>query len=159
MILPDPWRDSKYAEEYCVDTLSTLIYRCYFYLDQYCKSNNIQLITTTWYKDSALINTEALPKGKMFYPGTNEPRPHWGDQLNKNKANLLDKLLKDFSSYYIYSEKDMIDSVYEHHSSKNKEDKKYSLVASDNIHPGTSFHDFWSEFMYLKYEELEIEDI
>ena len=36
---------------------------------------------------------------------------------------------------------------------KKKQDKKYSLVASDEIHPGTSFHDFWSDFMYSKYVE------
>ena len=154
LMLPDPWRDFKYAQDGVVDTLNTLIYRCYFYLEQYCNSNNIKLITTTWYKDATLIGSEVLPEKKeKFYPGTKDKRADWGDQLNKNEVNILDELLKNFESYNIYSEEDMIKSIYSYDKSKKKENKKYSLVASDEIHPGTSFHDFWSDFMYDKYME------
>lgn len=154
LMLPDPWRDFKYAQDGCIDSLNTLIYRCYFYLEQYCYSNSIELITTTWYKDATLIGSEMLPEKKeKFYPGTKQLRADWGDQLNKNEVNILDELLKNFKSYNIYSEEKMIESIYSYDKAKKKQDKKYSLVASDEIHPGTSFHDFWSDFMYSKYVE------
>ncbi len=156
LMLPDPWRDFKYVHEGCIDSLNTLIYRCYFYLDQYCTSNNINLITTTWYKDATLIGENALPEKKdKFYPGTKELRLDWGDQLSKDGVNILDQLLSPFDSYHIYSEDEMIKCVYKYDTSKKKEDKKYSLVASDEIHPGTSFHDFWSDFMYEKYRDIK----
>ena len=156
LMLPDPWRDFKYAQDGVVDTLNTLIYRCYFYLEQYCNSNNIKLITTTWYKDATLIGSEMLPEKKeKFYPGTKDRRADWGDQLNKNEVNILDELLKNFKSYNIYSEEKMIESIYNYDKAKKKQDKKYSLVASDEIHPGTSFHDFWSDFMYETYSKTK----
>lgn len=152
ILLPDPWRDAKYVDKDSRDALNILIYRTYFYLHQYCKSNNISLITTTWFTNERYMDTDTLPyKTDRFYPGTTNKRLDWGEQLNKEDINMVEKLLKDFDSHYIYTEDEMMQSVYKYDTSKKKEEKKYSLVAYDTVHPGTSFHDFWSDFMYNIY--------
>jgi hypothetical protein len=54
--------------------------------------------------------------------------------------------LNNFSSYCDYSSKDMLNNVFEF--DKKTTTPKKSLWAEDDCHPGTSFHDFYADFMY-----------
>lgn len=156
ILFPDPFRDSKYCgeDDYASDLLKTLIYKSYFYLELFCKTNNIKLITSTWYKNLSEIDEEFLPnKDKKYYPGTTKERPDWSYQLNKNKINLLNMILQDFNTFKKYSEDDLTSEVMRYHVLKDGLEKVNSLVASDGLHPGTSFHDFWKDFFYKRYKE------
>jgi hypothetical protein len=156
VLFPDPFRDAKYCglDDEESDALKILIYKSYFYLESFCKTNNIKLLSSTWYKSLSKIDQSFFPsKNKKYYPGTNKLRIDWSDQLNINQVNLLDLILSDFDSFVKYDEDVLTKSVLEFHLLKNKEEKNNSLVASDDVHPGTSFHDFWSEFFYKRYKE------
>jgi hypothetical protein len=45
----------------------------------------------------------------------------------------------------------MLESVYRFNASSNTKEK--SIWANDGVHPGTSFHDFYADFIYKKYLE------
>lgn len=157
MLLPDPGRDFRYCnpEPQYAKSIQILIYKSYFYLESFCKANNIKLISSTWYKNASKIENKFLPSKKVkYYPGTNVERTDWGYQLNHMEHNPLEQWLKDFDTFYNYTEEDMTAKVLEYHLTKTKEEKLDSLVASDDVHPGSSFHDFWKDFFYEKYMEL-----
>jgi hypothetical protein len=83
--------------------------------------------------------------------GIESLRPLWTDQV-KTQESLYDlNLLNDFKSFYDYTTKEMIDSVYEFDTITKTKEK--SIWASDGVHPGTSFHDFYANFIYKKYLE------
>lgn len=156
ILFPDPFRDAKYCgpNDDESDALKTLIYTKYFYLELFCKTNNIKLLSSTWYKNLSNIDNSFLPsKNEKYYPDRKELRADWSDQLNVNSVNLLDLILSDFDTFLKYDEDLLTKSVLEFHLLKNKEDKINSLVASDDVHPGTSFHDFWAKFFYDRYKE------
>lgn len=155
-LMPGPGRDGKYCgnSDQGYESLQILIYTSYFYLESFCKTNKIQLISSTWYKNLKDINDEFLPSKQIkYYPGTKTERPDWSVQLNEYDDNLLENLLKDFDTFKTYTEKELTSKVLEYHLLKNKQEKKYSLVAEDDVHPGTSFHDFWKDFFYSFYLE------
>lgn len=156
LFLPDPFRDSKYCGENDDDSdaLKTLIYNSYFYLEMFCKNSGISLISSTWYKNLVKIGEEFLPsKEDKYYPDRRELRADWADQLNVNEVNMLDYILSDFETFKKYDEELLTSEVSRYHLVKSKDDKATSLVASDDVHPGTSFHDFWKDFFYDRYKE------
>jgi hypothetical protein len=156
LLLPSPGRDGKHCgnSDQGYESLQILIYTSYFYLESFCKTNNIQLIASTWYKNIKDIGDEFLPSKEVkYYPGTKTERPDWSVQLNEHDDNLLENILKDFDTFKTYTEKELISKVSEYHILKDKQDREYSLVAKDDIHPGTSFHDFWKDFFYSFYVE------
>ena len=146
-------RDLKYSTE---DYLENFIFRLYFYLEQYCKSNNIQLYSFSWVKS---INIEKPKKRYLFTNsfGKQEIRPLWTEQVesqyqnNKHKNSYNLNLLESFDSFYDYSENSMIDEVFKNDTKSNSKEK--SLWSMDLVHPGTSFHEFYCDFMYSKYKE------
>jgi hypothetical protein len=118
--------------------LKFLNFQYYFMLEQYCKSNNIQLLSFTWdhfYQYSLFSDFKKdIEKSKYFENSTN--------QLFK-KYN--------FETFYPIDLEEMIEGIIdlsEYH------EKRYFLVARDNIHQGTGMHHWWSNFIYEKYLEL-----
>jgi hypothetical protein len=157
ILFPGYGRDIKYVnKEVVFDGIKTLNFISYFYLYQYCQSLNIKLITSTWFINKELINKELLPEGQEGFC-LNYKSLDWGNQLydkKTNPQNFMNEIFNQFDTYYTYSEEKLIDSIYTFDKNKDKLDKKYSIVAKDKKHPGTSFHDFWAEFMFEKYKQI-----
>jgi hypothetical protein len=140
-------RDLRYTT---VEQQDFFIHRMYYYLDLYCKSNNIELYSFSWLKSSGMIKDQ--PKRYTWkVNGIDVLRPLWTEQVSNQKQLYNIELLKDFDSFYDYSSKEMIDAVYEFDN--KTEIKTKSLWADDGVHPGTSFHDFYAKFIYNKYLE------
>jgi hypothetical protein len=152
ILFPNASRDLEYSgheKRY----MELLIWRSYFYLEQYCKSNNIKLYSFTWEiplkgwpltpKDAASLYPD--PNQKKYYPGTNEEREDWSQQLGEETIEIL----KNFETFHYFPEEQMHESVFRYDTSKNK-NKETSIIARDNVHPGESFHDFYAEFILSK---------
>jgi hypothetical protein len=122
----------------------------YFYLEQYCRSNNIELYSFSWIKSVDL--DLGIPKrhGWKDSLGNEIVRPLWTEQAKDNDLIQNNSILNNFKSFYDYSSDFMLQKVFEF-DIKSKTPKK-SLWAEDDCHPGTSFHDFYSDFMYSKYK-------
>lgn len=148
LFLPDHGRDMKYvSNDNGEEALNSYVYTMYLYLDTYCKSHGIKLITSTWAEDINGFGDHLLPgRGKkIFYPGTTLERPHWSQQL----GNSPSKVLGGFDSYHQVDKPTLTKRVFEIDVAKRGDAKKYSLIAADaGAHPGTSFHDYWAEFMF-----------
>lgn len=146
LFLPDHGRDMKYVADR-KEALDSYVYSFYLHLDTYCKGRGIKLITSTWAEDINGSGDHILPgkDKKLFYPNSTVERPHWAHQLGGSPTPLL----KSFHSYYEVDKATLIKRVFEFDSAKKGADKTYSLIAADKgAHPGTSFHDYWAEFMF-----------
>jgi hypothetical protein len=108
-------RDSK-------EILGLINFNYYFMLEQYCKTNNIELYSFTW--------TDA--KQRFLFP-----------------HEVLEVPFDSFKTYYKIDSEDIYNNL-----KKDKElykDSEYLKFARDKMHPGTSFHNYWSNFIYDKY--------
>lgn len=153
LFMPDHGRDMKYVADR-KEALDSYVYSYYLHLDTYCKSHNIKLITSTWAEDINGKGDHILPgkDKKLFYPNSTLERPHWAHQLGGSPTPLL----KEFQSYHQVDKQTLIKRVFEIDSAKKGADKTYSLIAADKgAHPGTSFHDYWAEFMFDIWQSQE----
>jgi hypothetical protein len=110
-------------------------YNFYFILEQYCKSNNIQLFSFSW----------------------NLYDEHF---LNKQKNNLVNIILKstndsfkdyNFKTFYYINEEYLYNELF---LLKEKYDNPFFETARDIIkHRGNGIHMFWADFIYNKYLE------
>lgn len=57
----------------------------------------------------------------------------------------------DLSRVFYYSKEQETEYLFEY-SQKNKKDK-FAIVARDNSHPGTGYHEFWADFIYNEYKK------
>lgn len=140
-------RDLKYFNK---KLLQVMVKKMYFYLEQYCESNNIQLYSFSWIKSLDQYSKEPK-RSTVQYQGNDLLVPLWTDQVDLDKSQFGVDNFNEFKTFYNYDSKKMLNSVFEY-DKKSKTPKK-SLWATDNRHPGTSFHDFYAEFIYQKYVE------
>jgi hypothetical protein len=145
-------RDCRYFNRKFVEPL---VQRMYFYLEQYCESNNIQLYSFSWVKSVELYSPE--PKRyRMTFTNHDEEdvnilRPLWIEQGQWHQNDFGAETFIKFKTFYDYNVQDMLFSVFEYDKKSKTPDK--SLWADDDVHPGTSFHDFYADFIYSKYLE------
>jgi hypothetical protein len=143
-------RDSRYFNEKYVESL---VKRMYSYLEQYCKSNNIQLYSFSWVKSVDMYSPEPERYLMTFKDHDDNDhtviRPLWIEQAEGHQKNFGPDIFNSFDTFYDYSTKEMLFSVFEY-DKKSKTPEK-SLWANDGSHPGTSFHDFYADFIYKKY--------
>ena len=102
--------------------LNLINFNYYLMLEQYCKSNNIQLYSFSW--------TET----KQFFLFPHE---------------VLEVPFDLFETYYNIKSKDIYDNLNK--DKKLDKDNEFLEFARDKMHPGTSFHNYWSNFIYDKY--------
>lgn len=141
-------RDQKYAKDGTIDKFVT---RSYMYLEQYCRSANIKLFSFSWIKS---IDNEIKEPNRYWWKdgsGKQMLRPLWTEQSIDQSTLFNVDILNQFETFYSYEKDEMMRSVFEF-DSKTKTPLK-SLWATDLVHPGTSFHDFYSDFIYNKYLE------
>ena len=121
------------------DHRNSFIYRIYLYLEQYCRSNNIKLYTFSWIKSINLKQPKRITKG-----------PSWLELAN-SKYELINNhdILNRFETFYDYDKDYMMKKVFEYDRLSNND--LNSLWARDNLHPGTSFHKFYCDFIFDKY--------
>lgn len=141
-------REERYVD---IKSIESFVSRMYFYLEQYCKSNNIELYSFSWIKSIDLDLGSPKRHEWVDSVGNKIVRPLWTEQAKDNDFIQNNSILNNFKTFYDYTSEDMIKKVFEF-DIKNKSSKK-SLWAEDDCHPGTSFHDFYAEFMYSKYKE------
>lgn len=108
------------------ENIKLINYQYYFMLEQYCKSNNIELYSFTWDINHGI---------KVSVKDTDET------------TNFLFKEYS-FNTFYFYDFKIMIDDLNNLHKDNND---KYFLVARDRMHQGTGYNTVWSNFIYNKY--------
>jgi hypothetical protein len=104
------------------EILDLINFNYYFMLEQYCKSNNIQLYSFSWIE----------AKQKFLFP-----------------HEVLEVPFNSFKTYYRIDSSDIYNNL-----NKDRElnkDKQHLEFARDKMHPGTSFHNYWSNFIYDKY--------
>lgn len=119
--------------------LKLLHFQYYFMLEEYCKSNNIQLFSFTWDYFGGYTLIDSILKEK---------------RKNKNFENSTNELFKkyNFKTFYKIDFDQMIDEVA---NLKLKYNSKYFIVARDNIHQGTGVQHWWANFIYKKYLEKQ----
>ena len=104
------------------EMLKLINFNYYFMLEEYCKSNNIQLYSFSW------------TKAKQNFLFTHE---------------VIENPFSSFKTYYEIDSKDM---YYNLKKEKNLDkDNEYLEFSRDKMHPGASFHGYWSNFIYKKY--------
>lgn len=99
-------------------------FQYYFMLDQYCKTNNIQLYSFSW--------ITAPQKTPMGHPVLKIP-------------------LDSFDSYYDISIKDL--RSYVKQQKNNFVNDIPFFWARDEEHPGTIYQDYWTNFIYKEYKK------
>jgi hypothetical protein len=118
----------KFNDEDSYNDTKLYNYQYYFMLEQYCRSNNIQLYSFTWDTDG-YVNVKN------------------SDKIIKETTNYLFKEYK-FKTFYYYPFEDMLNNL---HSLQIKTKDKYFLTARDGQHQGTGYNTIWSNFIYDKY--------
>jgi hypothetical protein len=139
-------RDYRYAKE---GTLESFINRMYMYFEQYCRAMGIEAYSFSWLKSTGLYSEEPKRYWWKDGAGTEMIRPLWTEQTKNQERSFNTKMLNGFETFYDYDVKHMMRRVFEYDKVSNTPHK--SLWAEDLSHPGTSFHDFYAEFIYEKY--------
>lgn len=117
-----------------------MIQYIYNVFEHYCNQLNIKLFSFSW------LNFLDINTSEIVIPEQNKKfHPH---PLHKNLKNEK-RILSIFSTFYEYSVEEMMRSVWKY----DKFNKKNSILAEDMLHAGVSFHDFWADFIYDKYEK------
>lgn len=143
-LFPDAGRDGQYCAPGKEHT-ELMQWREYAWLELYCKSNNIKLYTFTW---DIPFNRDRAPQMypdqsvTRYYPQRTEERQDWSVQMNGDTI----KALQSFDTFYYYTQDEMEYQVFLNDVKKNK-NSATSLVATDDVHPGESFHDFFADFI------------
>jgi len=119
---------NNFYENYYINKLT--IYNYYFMLEQYCKTNKIQLLSFTW---NLYDNYHFNRNKKIFIKSTNDTFKEY-----------------NFETFY-YIEKDTLDNDL--FLLKQKHDNLFFDIARDNKHRGNGIHLYWSNFIYNKYLE------
>jgi hypothetical protein len=132
------------------EMVDEFISKMYIALEQYCRSNNIELYSFSWIKpiDEILPSPERYlwnnGQGEIFI------RPLWTEQSKYPHGGKFNQdLLKKFETFYDYTSDQMIEKVFEFDIISKTPEK--SLWANDKCHPGTSFHEFYADFILDKY--------
>jgi hypothetical protein len=119
--LNEKYYDAFYKKD-SKEMLDLINFNYYLMLEQYCKSNNIQLYSFSWIE----------AKQRFLFP-----------------HEVLEVPFDSFKTYYKIDSNDIYNNL-----NKDKElnkDKQYLEFARDRMHPGPSFHNYWSNFIYDKY--------
>lgn len=112
-----------------------LNFQYYFMLEQYCRSNNIKLLSFTWDYIYKNLNFEIIKE----------------KDIDKNKSILpTNELFKNYNFETFY-EVDFKKMIKETAILKFNNKSKYFHVARDGEHPGTGMQLWWSNFIYEKY--------
>jgi hypothetical protein len=115
------YSDSFYKKD-SLKMLNLINFSYYLMLEQYCESNNIQLYSFSWVK----------AKQNFIFP-----------------HEVIEVPFNSFKTYHEINSDDLYNNL-----NKDKEldkDNKFLEFARDKMHPGTSFHNYWSNFIYDKY--------
>lgn len=159
-LMPNVDRDGDYlGQGYEQKHIEMFLFRMYQHLDWYCKSHGIELYSFTWAENvnDGTVSAEIIPDGTYFryWPAdanTDRPggvRPTWAQQLHDMSSPS--SVLAPFDTYYFCSLKDLEKGVFKYHL-KNRKTDKYTIMATDDLHQGTAYHDFWADFIYEKYK-------
>jgi hypothetical protein len=119
--LSEKYHDAFYKKD-SKQILDLINFNYYLMLEQYCKSNNIQLYSFSWIETTQRF---------LF------------------KHEVLEVPFDSFKTYYKIDKNDIYDNL-----KKDKHlnpDAQYLEFARDRMHPGPSFHNYWSNFIYDKY--------
>ena len=108
--------------------LNVLSYQYYFMLEQYCLQNNIKLYSFSWC-DSKNVNKNSI----FGFNRTIEPFA-----------------LKNFKTFYSTTIKETLSFVYDY-KEKNK-NMQFLEIARDSDHLGIAYHEYWSNFIFEKYQ-------
>jgi hypothetical protein len=147
-IITEPFRDAVYAKK---ESVIEFIKKSYMHLEQYCRSHLTQLYSFTWLKSFDLPIKK--PKRYLFKDRNNNlmVRPLWTEQIDQQKVMFNLDFLNQFKTFYDYDGEVMAKEVYKYDKQSNNPSR--SLWAEDDSHPGTSFHNFYADFIYSKYLE------
>ena len=104
--------------------LKLLAFQYYLMLDQYCKSNNIQLYSFTW-----VAAHQKIPAGHT----------------------IVEVPLESFDTYYPIDSEDI--NTYVKKQKVLHKANKFLEYARDDAHPGIAFNDYWSKFIYDIYKK------
>lgn len=131
------------------DKLNDMVVKEYKRLEDYCVKNQIKIYSFSWVTKVKMYSAE--PKRYLFklLSGVLVRRPLWVEQALRQYELYDTDILNSLKSFHTYSNDEMLDRVYSFDMSSK--DKEKSLWALDKVHPGTSFHDFYAEFIYGKF--------
>lgn len=149
VFLPDAGRDTLRLRR-----AGYVYLRQYRQLAAYCKVAGIELFVSTWAvninEDGKFLTPEGIadkskiPKrglfGSMSKRNPDEPRPYWTQQIIHSDGYQI--IFSAIDSWIPYTKEDMIKRVYE---LDVKSKHPNSLLATDGVHAGISFHTFWYE--------------
>jgi hypothetical protein len=129
-----------FYDNYYINKLT--IYNYYFMLEQYCKTNNIELFSFTWNLYDKYYLKSLYDK---YY-------------FNKNKKIFIKSTNDIFKEYnfetFYYIKEDILNNTL--FLLKQKHDNFFFDIARDNKHRGDGIHLYWSNFIYNKYLEKKI---
>jgi hypothetical protein len=71
----------------------------------------------------------------------------------RDETNLVESNIKNFNTFYSINQKKLLDHVDLYCNLNPNE--TFALVARDNMHFGTAYSDYWANFIYDKYKNLQ----
>lgn len=151
-ITTEIYRDERYAVK---EDIENYAIRSYLHLEQACRMSGVQLYSFSWVKNFS--HDIGMPSNKSTYisykDGKMYENPIWTNQIANAVLDGMDTSSDPFTAFetfYDYNADLMVKKVFEF-DIKSKTPKK-SLWAEDGSHPGTSFHDFYADFIYGQYK-------
>jgi hypothetical protein len=122
--------DSNKPDEESMLLASYLTFEAYMMLEQYCKTNNINLISSSW---------------------------SFGDSKNSNNKYLTSTVFKNFETFFSLDDDGINQLEWKYEYVKNNPGA--TLKALDDIHPGTAEHAYFTNRMLDRYMKVTNEDI
>jgi hypothetical protein len=116
---------SAYQDNKIINVLS---YQYYFMLERYCLENNIELYSFSW------CDSQSFNKKSIF----------------NIKKTINPDILRNFKTFYSTTIEKTLNFVFDY-KEKNK-NMKFLEIARDRDHLGVAYHEYWSNFIFEKYE-------
>lgn len=156
LLLPELERDAQYLKHPDI-LLTPFVIEFYKQFEDYCISNNIKLISTSWFLNKEFgwqnLNLKK-PDFKLTDPdGTingSEDTPYY-EFKNRNPYSQLLLLEKNTQTFKNID----LDSLFKHihdYSEKNKNRKDLLTTLDGSNHYGIAFHNAWAEVIYERYK-------
>lgn len=146
ILFPDTDRDDQYFK---IGDIYTPVMQREFYmiLEQYCRSHNIQLISSTW--DMSFTDIWEKIKVNM---SISSDTPH---QFDKNPIEERDysPILKYSDTFREFDYNRFLQDIYEY-AKKNKSEQNLYVARDQNKHYGSSIHYAWYKQMHQRYLNL-----
>ena len=148
ILLPERDRDDDFFfdqhEALYSDSFNLSIYHS---LELLCRTNNIQLVSSTWV--SNYTNLWDSFSSFVNYKGPEPDKILLGPKI-RNEKTMFDDYLKNFKTFQNFNKDKIIKDLYEY-STNNSEDQNMYTAKDQGRHFGNAFHYAWANQLHERF--------